>query len=259
MYKDCIRAEMHGVAGGPEVSGGPCDDTDQGTAREEQLSQRRTDSLKTKRRKSMSFWEHWSKSREQLESEPCTAQSSDKGGCTLTRVIFPDKATTVVTTNTGESIRALISRLLEKRSLRLTSFDVFSTASQGGPLDLSEDCAILHCTEVKIEARVLFRLELPSHKSIGVKVRQLIITEEIEYHCDVCRLSKPKQSARFLLQFCSSTDGISMKWMCMWMRIPPSRGLAMIKLISAIMWLSLITKGYLLFRSRAPTLKRLVS
>ena len=175
MYKDCIRAEMHGVAGGPEVSGGPSDDTDQGTVREEQLSQRRTDSLKTKRRKSMSFWEHWSKSREQLESEPCTAQSSDKGGCTLTRVIFPDKATTVVNTTTGESIRALISRLLEKRNLRLTSFDVFITKSEAKPLDLSEDCAILHCTEVKIEARVLFRLELPSHKPIGVKVSELMV------------------------------------------------------------------------------------
>ena len=131
----------------------------------------------------MSFWEHWNKASDQLDSEQergkrgsQAVQTPDSGGCTLTRVIFPDKATTVVSTNTGESIRALISRLLEKRNLRLTSFDVFSTASQSetGPLDLSEDCAILHCTEVKIEARVLFRLELPSHKSIGVKVTRLI-------------------------------------------------------------------------------------
>ena len=115
----------------------------------------------------MSFWE-WSKAAPapaQLAVNPGPASS-----CTLTRVIFPDKATTVVNTTTGESIRALISRLLEKRNLRLTSFDVFITKSEAKPLDLSEDCAILHCTEVKIEARVLFRLELPSHKSIGVKV-----------------------------------------------------------------------------------------
>ena len=126
----------------------------------------------------MSFWEHWNKSREQLDSDPLvgersqasTTTTTDTGGCTLTRVIFPDKATTVVNTTTGESIRALISRLLEKRNLRLTSFDVFITKSEAKPLDLSEDCAILHCTEVKIETRVLFRLELPSHKSIGVKV-----------------------------------------------------------------------------------------
>ena len=119
----------------------------------------------------MSFWEHWSKSREQLDSDGASVErTQDTGGCTLTRVIFPDKATTVVNTTTGESIRALISRLLEKRNLRLTSFDVFITKSEAKPVDLSEDCAILHCTEVKIEARVLFRLELPSHKSIGVKV-----------------------------------------------------------------------------------------
>ena len=144
--------------------------------------QRRTDSLKTKRRKSMSFWEHWSKARDPAADQGPgsldTGATPGRGAgpvCTLTRVIFPDQATTVVTTNTGESIRALISRLLEKRNLRLTSFDVFITAgAEAGatlrPLDLSEDCAILHCAEVRVESRILFRLELPSHKSIGVKV-----------------------------------------------------------------------------------------
>ena len=135
--------------------------------------------MKTKRRKSMSFWEHWSqKSRDHLDTETgngnlLTRDSTpprDRGGCTLTRVIFPDLATTVVSTTTGESIRALISRLLDKRNLRLPSFDVFVTNSESKPLDLSEDCGILHCTEVRVESRVLFRLELPSHKSIGVKV-----------------------------------------------------------------------------------------
>merc|ERR1719278_275451 len=128
----------------------------------------------------MSFWENWGKSRENLPMEQM--KPDDEGardGCTLTRVIFPDKATTVVNTTTGESIRALISRLLEKRNLRLTSFDVFITKSEAKPLDLSEDCAILHCTEVKIEARVLFRLELPSHKSIGVKAKQTKTVSEV--------------------------------------------------------------------------------
>ena len=87
-----------------------------------------------------------------------------------------------VSTTTGESIRALVSRLLAKRGLRLTSFDVFSSKvimviimvmvmfmlmlmsmvmvmvmdgfqdnvqDEGKPLDLSEDCALLHCTEVR--------------------------------------------------------------------------------------------------------------
>ena len=53
----------------------------------------RLDSLKNKRRKSMSFWENWGGkelSQEKEEEEEAT------GGCTLTRVIFPDLATTVV-------------------------------------------------------------------------------------------------------------------------------------------------------------------
>ena len=124
----------------------------------------------------MSFWEHWSKLREDVEGGDQVATTGSgvrspvsQGGCTLTRVIFPDMATSVVSTNTGESIRALVSRLLDKRNLKLTSFDVFLTAKDAKPLDLSEDCAILHCSEVKVETRILFRLELPSHKSIGVK------------------------------------------------------------------------------------------
>ena len=39
-------------------------------------------------------------------------------GCSLARVILPDKATTVVQTRSGETIRAMVSRLLEKRGLR---------------------------------------------------------------------------------------------------------------------------------------------
>lgn len=124
----------------------------------------------------MSFWEHWSKLREDVDSGDQVVGAGSGGsvgsqGCTLTRVIFPDMATSVVSTNTGESIRALVSRLLDKRNLKLTSFDVFLTSRDSKPLDLSEDCAILHCSEVKVEARILFRLELPSHKSIGVKAR----------------------------------------------------------------------------------------
>jgi len=56
---------------------------------------------------------------------------------------------------------------------------VFVTNSEAKPLDLSEDCGILHCTEVRVESRVLFRLELPSHKSIGVKAKQTKTVSEV--------------------------------------------------------------------------------
>ncbi len=101
--------------------------------------------------------------------------------CTLARVILPDKATTVVQTRKGETIRAMVARLLEKRGLRLTSFDVFAMegSEQGRPLDLAEDCSTLGCTEVRVEPRVLFRLELPSSKSIGVKAKPAKVVRDV--------------------------------------------------------------------------------
>lgn len=87
-------------------------------------------------------------------------EAASDDGCTLARVILPDKATTVVQTGSGpggETIRALVSRLLEKRGLRYTSFDVFVTDGGERPLDLSEEASTLGCTEVRVEPRVLFR------------------------------------------------------------------------------------------------------
>ena len=96
------------------------------------------------------------------------------------RFILPDRATTVVSTPQvpshlhcpqpltpphhplltphpltaipqGETLRSLVSRLLEKRGLKFTSFDAF-LAGQDKPLDLSEDCSNLGCSEVSVTA-----------------------------------------------------------------------------------------------------------
>ena len=107
-----------------------------------------------------------------------TESCDNKDSCTLTRFILPDRATTVVSTPSGENIRSLVSRLLEKRGLKFTSFDAFVTGVDK-PLDLSEDCSTLGCSEVRVEPRVLFRLELPSKKSIGVKAKQTKLVEEV--------------------------------------------------------------------------------
>ena len=115
----------------------------------------------------------------------------DKEGkdmCTLARVILPDKATTVVQTKPGETIRSLVARLLDKRGLKYTSFDVFPTNGASNddtsmtperPLDLAEDSTILGCSEVRVEPRVLFRLELPSKKSIGVKAKPAKVVRDV--------------------------------------------------------------------------------
>ncbi len=65
-------------------------------------------------------------------SNSCAAAAAataaeDQERCDLTRVILPDGSTSVVSTSTGESIRALVARLLDKRGLRLACFDVFAT------------------------------------------------------------------------------------------------------------------------------------
>ena len=112
----------------------------------------------------------------------------EKDGGNLARIILPDKATTVVQTKAGETIRSLVARLLDKRGLRYTSFDVFpnnssttgdSNISPERPLDLAEDSVILGSLEVRVEPRVLFRLELPSKKSIGVKAKPAKIVRDV--------------------------------------------------------------------------------
>jgi len=45
--------------------------------------------------------------------------------CTLCRVILPDGATTVVQTRSSESVRDLVLRLLDKRGLHYSAFEVF--------------------------------------------------------------------------------------------------------------------------------------
>ena len=89
------------------------------------------------------------------------------------------QATTVVQTRNGETIRAMVARLLEKRALKFTSFDVFATECPEKPLDLSDESTTLSCTEVRVEPRVLFRLELPSKKSIGVKAKPAKLVRDV--------------------------------------------------------------------------------
>ena len=118
--------------------------------------------------------------KEEMMLDTTNESDNPEGGqnCALARVILPDKATTVVQTRTGESIRSMVARLLDKRALRYTSFDVFVTNSEK-PLDLGEDSTSLGCTEVRVEPRVLFRLELPSKKSIGVKAKPAKLVKEV--------------------------------------------------------------------------------
>ncbi|KAH3886772.1 hypothetical protein DPMN_010785 [Dreissena polymorpha] len=86
------------------------------------------------------------------------------------RVIMPDGSTTVVGTKQGQTISYILGKLCEKRGLSIASVDVFLLGSDK-PLNLTEDISLLGSKEVTIEERVLFRMDLPNKKCIGVKAK----------------------------------------------------------------------------------------
>ena len=64
--------------------------------------------------------------------------------CTgLCRVILPDGSTTVVTTSQTESIKDVVTRLLDKRALRYSNYDVLILATD-------EVCVAFCLTECKL-------------------------------------------------------------------------------------------------------------
>nr|CAD7419505.1 unnamed protein product [Timema poppensis] len=96
--------------------------------------------------------------------------SQTSGECALCRVFLPDGATTVVQTKPHETVRDLVIRLLDKRGLHFSAFEVFVDSSLQ-PICLDEESRVLGRQEVQIEQRVVFRLDLPNRKTIGVKAK----------------------------------------------------------------------------------------
>ncbi|KAL5022712.1 hypothetical protein ScPMuIL_001867 [Solemya velum] len=94
----------------------------------------------------------------------------DEKGIKFCRVVLPDGATTVVCARPGQSIKNVLGKLCHKRGLSIAAADVFLVGSDK-PIDVTEDVAMLGSREVTIEMRVLFRLDLPNRKSIGVKAK----------------------------------------------------------------------------------------
>ncbi|CAG0891052.1 unnamed protein product [Darwinula stevensoni] len=87
----------------------------------------------------------------------------------LCRVILPDQSTTVVSVVPGETVRSLVHRLLERRGLKYSAVDVF-TLNSSMALDQLLDCASLACQDIRVEARVLIQVDLPSGgKSMSLK------------------------------------------------------------------------------------------
>lgn len=97
-----------------------------------------------------------------------SSESSDIPRNLLCRVILADGATTIVQTRSTETIRELVDRLLEKRGISYTCFEVFSSGNTK-PCDLDNMSIQLAGKQVTIEQRVTFKMDLPNRKVISVK------------------------------------------------------------------------------------------
>ncbi|XP_069117934.1 regulator of G-protein signaling loco-like [Argopecten irradians] len=84
------------------------------------------------------------------------------------RVTLPDGSTTVVSAKPGQTIETVLGRLCTRRGVPYRMIDVVLAGSTKC-LDLKEDISTLASKEIVINSRVMFCVELPNGKSIGVK------------------------------------------------------------------------------------------
>ncbi|XP_067128151.1 regulator of G-protein signaling loco-like isoform X2 [Centruroides vittatus] len=101
-----------------------------------------------------------------------------KDGYFLCRVILSDSSTAVVKTQTGETIGEMLQRILERRGLAYTALEAYIVGSEQ-LLDQTADVSTLGCKEVKVEQVILFCLELPNKKTIGVRAKPDKLCSEV--------------------------------------------------------------------------------
>ncbi|KAF7382937.1 hypothetical protein HZH66_013339 [Vespula vulgaris] len=88
--------------------------------------------------------------------------------CTgLCRVILSDGSTTVVPTSQTESIKDVVTRLLDKRALRYTNYDVLILATDE-VVDTKYPSSVLAGQEVEVVPTKVLKVDLPSRRVITV-------------------------------------------------------------------------------------------
>ncbi|XP_049804565.1 regulator of G-protein signaling loco isoform X2 [Schistocerca nitens] len=123
----------------------------------------------TSSRSSLASWDlalRGSFSRQSVTS----GELGERETCTLCRVILADGATTVVQTRKHENVKDMVKRLLDKRGLHYSSFEVY-VGNSTKPVPLDEESSVLGGKEVQVEQKVSFRLDLPNRKTVGVKAK----------------------------------------------------------------------------------------
>ncbi|RZC33398.1 regulator of G-protein signaling loco, partial [Asbolus verrucosus] len=96
----------------------------------------------------------------------------------LCRVVLSNGSTTVVQIKPSETIQQLVTRLLEKRGLNYSTFEVY-TDKHPKATDINEPSSKLAGCEVTVEQRVVFKLDLPNKKVISVKSKYTKIIADV--------------------------------------------------------------------------------
>ncbi|KYN19650.1 Regulator of G-protein signaling 12 [Trachymyrmex cornetzi] len=111
-----------------------------------------------------SFNKHSVSSYDGQTNEKKDARSKCTG---LSRVILPDGSTTVVTTSQTESIKDVVTRLLDKRALRYSNYDVLILATDE-MVDTKCFSSVLAGQEVEVVPTKVLKVELPSRRIISI-------------------------------------------------------------------------------------------
>ncbi|XP_053998032.1 regulator of G-protein signaling loco isoform X1 [Hylaeus anthracinus] len=111
-----------------------------------------------------SFHKHSLSSYEGQSNETKEVRAKCTGLC---RVILPDGSTTVVPTSQTESIKDVVTRLLDKRALRYSNYDVLILATDE-TIETKYPSSVLAGQEVEVVPTKILKVDLPSRRMITV-------------------------------------------------------------------------------------------
>ena len=86
----------------------------------------------------------------------------------LVKVLLPDLSSAVIAARSGQTVQQLLHKLLERRGLGFSAFELFSIQSSAA-VDLEEDASHLSGMEVRLEPRVVFHLTLYTGSTLLVR------------------------------------------------------------------------------------------
>lgn len=129
-------------------------------------------------------------------------------------MILNNGTTTIVQIKNEETIHQFISRLLEKRGLSYSAFEVH-TDKHHKNVDTNEPSIKLAGCEVTVEQRVVFKLDLPNRKVIAVKSKYTKILKDVlkpilskyDYNLDHVNVTIGPQEAVDISLPVTSVDG----------------------------------------------------